>query len=356
MINLLVLSIFPILLKLLIGDYSNDLKKKKFFIITCGIFIVCVMGLRDMYAGTRDTEIYCGLYNNIHRYSSLHDFLKSQDIFETNILFSEAGFYIFIWCLSKIFPHHQYFLLITSVIMVWCVLRFVWNNSEDILVSIVLFLCLGLFTFYMNGIRQSLAMSICLIAYDLVKRKRFVLFCLATLLAMLFHKSAILFLVVLPISLLKPKFSSLAIFSIFIVLFVIFSDRLTIIFDNLADKNYSETEAVESGGVITLFIYVLTLGMTILFNREKSKKDIFLCILLTALGMVLYLARYFTVHIYERLSYYFLYFPIILIPSLINNFKDKEKNVLYIVVITLAIALFAYRLNGGVFRNFEFFF
>ena len=351
MIALLLVSISPIIIKFLMGDVSENKSKKNIYLTICGLCIIFVMGLRDRLSGTQDTNSYCEIFDRVKLNGvSLIDYISNMK-FENGILFSEVGFSIYIWTLSRIFSDAQWLLIITAIIMTVCTLKFISKHSEDLTLSLVMFLCLGLFTFNMNGLRQCLAMSICLIAYGFMKEKKFLPFILTVLIAISFHKSALIFAFVYPLAFMKPKWNYILFFMIALTLFISFADDISFLYDSLTGENYSGGDSFDSGGYITIAIYLIIITVSLLFNKKWDVNTL-LPLFLTVVGMSLYVMRYTSVQIYERISYYFYFYTILLLPSVISKFETKSKAVINAVVLILSIVLLWYRVSGGVFQNF----
>lgn len=356
MVILLGLAFVPVLLKLIIGDIDNNKKRKIYFVILCGVIIALIMGLRSVNVGSRDTNYYYKLYDGVARFSNLQAFFKYHDIFDNGFFLSEGLFYLATYYCAKAFPEPQIFIFLTSAFITFSVMFFIYKHSKDVMLSTVLYICLGLMTFNMNGMRQALALSICLFGYDFAKRKKLFPFVCIIILAMLVHKTAIFFLVVYFIALLKCNIKHIAIFTIAIVLFVVFANRFVEIFDSIVDENYSESSGFESGGYVTVLIYILTLIFAVLFGWDDQKNvDFSLPFFLTILGGVLFLGRYISTQIYERMSYYFFYAVLLLLPQIVTKLKKSEKPMVITIITALAVLLFAYRLYGSTFHNYEFF-
>ena len=356
MLILLGLAVAPLFVKMLIGDVDNDKNRKKRFLIYCGIIIALVMGLRHYGVGTRDTENYRKLFFGAMNYSNIVDFFDVHKLFENVFLLSEIIFYAFTWCFSKIIPDYQCFLLAVSAFITYSVMRFIYKNSENVLISVIMYICLGLLTFNMNGMRQAVAMAICLFSYNYAKNKKLVPFLLVVFIAVLVHKTAIFFVLIYFISYLKFNIKSFAIFNIAIIMFVLYADRLVALFDEIVDKNYSEGEPFKDGGYVTLIIYALMLIFAFVVGGKKlSEKDFSFMLYITILGGVLYLERYLSIQIYERLSYYFFYSSLLILPKSVARIDEEEKPIITTTIIILSILLFAYRLYGSAFHNYMFF-
>ena len=310
------------------------------------------MGLRDSMSGTGDSNSYCTMFDQVKENSSnLIDYFRGMK-FENGILFSEVGFSIYVWLLANIFPSSQWLLIITAIIMTVCTLKFISKHSEDVMLSLIMFICLGLFTFNMNGLRQCIAMSICLLAYDHIKDKKFIPFVLLILLAMSFHKSALIFSFAYFLAFMKPKWNYILFFITALVLFIALADDISFLYDSMTGEDYSGGDSFDSGGVVVVAIYVIIIGVTLLFNK-KWDKQLFLPLLLVVMGLSFYIIRYLSTQIYERISYYFYFYTLILLPSIISKFEIKAKTAINATALILSILLFYYRVSSGVFQNFS---
>ena len=229
---LLLLAVSPVIIKVFIGDITENKKRRNLYLTICGLCIVFVMGLRSRFSGSTDTDSYCSLFERIQKTGiGFLDFIERRRS-DSGLLFSEIGYSIYVWLLANIFESSQWLLIITAIIMTVCTLKFISKHSEDVVVSLVMFICLGLFTFNMNGMRQCIAMSICLLAYDCIKNKKFIPFALLILLAMSFHKSALIFAFAYFVAFMKPKWNYIIFFFISLVLFIAYADDISFLYDS----------------------------------------------------------------------------------------------------------------------------
>jgi hypothetical protein len=295
------------------------------------------------------------MFENINPAISFEQFYNNQGRAVESFLLSERGFYFFSWLLAKISRAPQLLIFTTSAFNVFCAYNFIKKNSEDKEISFMAFVCLGSLTFSMNGMRQALAMSICLLSYEFVKKRKLIPFLITVLIAVLFHKTAIVF---LPVYFLyKIKFNATGITVVFASLagFVIFANNIAILFDDIADADYALGAAVESGGFVTIAIYVICIvAMLMKCKRLKENENVRCAFNMTVFGMIMYSARYFSVQMYERISYYFFFFTFLLLANIPK--ESKYERVLKEGIILLSFLLFAYRTNGGSFKNFTLFF
>ena len=88
----------------------------------------------------------------------------------------EKGFQIFVFGLSRVFSESQWIIVISSLIYTVSICRFIYKNSEDVVLSCVMYVARGMMTFQMQGMRQAIAMSICLFAYEFASQKKLIKF------------------------------------------------------------------------------------------------------------------------------------------------------------------------------------
>lgn len=353
--SLLLLPIFVLVLKLFTTYLFKNETEKKAYMIVSFLIIIFFVGLRSINTGSPDTQVYCKMFSTATHTTNFIDFLNIREIPLKSYLYKEGNFYLLVWLISRFTDNVHVFLVIISSIMTACVFKFISSHSENFMLSCIIYICLGSMTFSMNGMRQGLAMSICLIAYGFAVRKKFLPFLLLVLFAMTFHTSAFIFLLAYPLS----NFSKLHIVPLLIagVIFIAFSTKLAAIYDNLIGKDYASADSVEGGGFVTVSIYLLVLLLMLLFYKNLSSKSrIEPLFALLFVGFAIYSTRYFSTQIFERTSYYFFYFVILMIPKLSYIFKITDRKLYSMIVCVLAIVLFAYRINSSIMNNYQLFF
>lgn len=350
---LLFLPVSIIALNFLSNESVEHGRRSKIFMVISVILITFVMGLRNMASGM-DTKVYSAAFEAAAQYASLWEYLDRADVFANGFLMSEAGFSVFVWLLSRVFSYHRYFLLAVSLLVSFCVGRFAWKNSQDSLTSLMVFLCLGMFQFCMSAIRQSIAMAICLLAYEHVKNRKPVRFALTVLLAMLFHKSAIVFFVVYFVYYLKFNWRYIVVAVGGLALFVAFADEIATLYNDMMLEDYDATDSFESGGFFVILIYALCIVAALVFNRKmREDKQQAMPFYLSLVGLSVYVLRFFSAQIFERVSYYFVFFLMILLPSTLLQLKPRDRRLISILFVIFAIALYAYRISKGIFANYR---
>ena len=92
--------------------------------------------------------------------------------------------------------------------------------------------------------------------------------------------------------------------------------------------------------------------LALLFSKRLKEPKVFVPFALTITGLVIYFGRYISTQIYERMSYYFFYFLILLPPFVFNDLKPKEKTICKLCFVALSIVLFVHRIGKGAFADF----
>ncbi len=348
MILYLLISITPLVFGLIFSNLKTKGIQRTWFFVLCGFLLILFMGLRNKSLGSADSYNY---YVMMEKAIKSRTWLSYYDKEGT-----EIGFQLFTWLLSRVFRDPQWILIISSIIYVVCLLNFISRNSKDPALSLTMYITLGLMTFELQGMRQSIAMSVCLIAYEFVKSKKFIPFVLLVALAMTFHRSAIVFIAVYFIGLLKFKPIHLILYIVVLLVAIFSADSIIRLANDIFDRNYYNT--VESGGFIATAIYVLCIVFTLIATKRPVKDNINVTMFyLLLLGFACYIVRYFGALAVERISFYFMFSQLIILPNAIadGRFETKDKSVIKIIVYLLCILLFAYRLIGSEFVPYMFF-
>lgn len=330
-----------------INSNMRNRKFKRNYLILCGMILILILSLRSKNVGSADTNNYYNMMKNAIYANSFSTYYNED--------FVEPGFQFFVYVLSRIFRQPQWIIVISTFIYISSICYFIYQNSEDPTFSLMMYITLGLMQFHMQGMRQSIAMSICLFAYECAKKRKFIYFVLLVLLAMQFHRTSIVFMVVYFLPLIPFNFKGIIFLVSCSLIFVFSANEIVNVANELFDSQYSNT--VDSGGFIALGIYVLIIVFVLIFNI-KLKEDALsgLLLYITIIGGLCYSFRYFGTQAAERISFYFMFGQIALLPNTINILKIRERMIIKLLSGVLMITLFLYRLSGSDLIPFEFFF
>lgn len=284
-----------------------------------------------------DTSNYIGIYHRLSKmqYSSL------------KAMGDEPLFAVFCKLCSYVSSNDRFFLAASAVIPFWGIGRFYCRESDDASLTIILFAISSVFVMLFSGIRQSIAIGIGMMAFPFVRKKKFWRFLICVILAMGFHNSAALLLLLYPAYHVKITKKWLyvvipAIIAVFVFNRQIFSFLLTVL------SQYSRFEGeISSTGAYTMLILFVMLGVFsfVIPDEEKLTQDTIG--LRNILLLVVVLQIFAPLHTLSmRMNYYFIPFVPVLIPQIIRCRRTEMAQVAilarHILVVVFAVYFLAF--------------
>lgn len=328
---------------------SCDDRRKKKYIIICGIIMAIMIGFRYKGTGSGDTGFYYSNWEMMSEvsWSGLSDVLKRIDL--------EHGYQISTWFLSHIFPHGQWALILSGAFFSFSVCRFTYKNSKNPLVALMVFNCLGIFNFMVQGLRQAIAMSICLFAYEQCKKKNFIGFALLVMLACTFHASAIVFILVYFLGMLKLNVKHFCLFAVLAVIGIRLLPYAFRLVNVLINDEYKMDTASQNGGTVAIMIYMVILLFGLLI-QDVSDENYALFIYSTIVAAVAMMLRNSVSEIVERISFYFAFGEMIVLSNSIVSLKKTEtRSLITIVAVMLCFGVAIYKASYSVLIPYTFF-
>lgn len=338
-----------ILMNIISKRSTNRDRRRKNYIIICGIIMALMIGLRYKGVGSDDTAFYCNNWEMMSRVSwnNLPRILQSVDL--------EYGYQISVWFLSHCFSEGQWLLILSGAFFSASVCLFTYRNSKNPVMSLMVFNCLGLFNFMVQGLRQAIAMSICLFAYEQCKRRHFSKFALLVTIACFFHASALVFLLVYFLE--KFKLNTVQ-FGIFAILAFIGVQLLPYAFDVLnvvLNDSYDMNSASESGGVVAILIYAVVILFGLLF-KDISDEHYALFVYSAIVAAVAMLLRNSVNGIAERISFYFAFGQMIVLSNSIASVKEPRIRLLInVAAVLLCFGVAFYKASYSILIPYTFF-
>jgi len=210
-------------------------------------------------------------------YIHFFDFIANSGVNKS--IWIESGYQYLVLVMTKIFRNPQLFLIIVATFSYIVTFRFISKYSKDKLLSTIMFLAF-LWSFYLSGVRQVIAMNICLLSYEQMMHKKNIIAVVLVLLAAQFHTSAILFLSLFLVK--KIKINNYIVFSFIIALSVLnklgLLTRLISVmfpkyinylsFSNATQGSFSITMKLLLGSIL-YFIYTMN-KQTEKYNSSKN--------------------------------------------------------------------------------------
>ncbi|MCM1139667.1 MAG: EpsG family protein [Muribaculum sp.] len=311
--------------------YKNKPKYRFLYLGICFLSLSAIAGLRGYSVGG-DLEYYLPLFKDLSYNNGTKELLT----------YDKYGFlFKFIYyCASFISCHYTYYLIFGSAITIYFILKFIGENSRIICLSIFLYIMFGYYTNSFNSIRSSIALSISTVGINyLIKDKKFYAF-IIFLICIELHKTILPILILLFVGNVRITVTRTI---IIIAGSVIISSYLTIgsLSSIILMYNLGYANATEFGGQgYTLLIFDIIVVLICCFNliHTESKADnimMWALILGTCLQTLAPIFSFVT-----RISYFFTFYMIILIPNLISECNNNKYKIIYASSIIGALCYF----------------
>lgn len=287
--------------------------------------------------------IQCG--NDTRQYMRLFNEYSSQTL--TQLLSSythEWGYKLLNSLIGVVTADFQVVLMVTAAICVYPLWYFYKRESENQILTILLFLGVAPFMMYFSGIRQAIAISLGIPAWYAAKNKKLFRFILLVLLAMQFHTSAFMLFVIYPLYSAKITKKWLWVVVPGMVVVYIFKIPIFNTLRLLLWQEYYET--IDTGATSILMLLILFGIYSYVLPEEKAlDKDtialrniLLLSIVLQIFAMIHPLAM--------RMNYYFLIFVPILIPKIANRSKKQFTQIARLSVIVMTVYFMYYFISS----------
>lgn len=288
----------------------------------------------------------------------------------------EIGYVFFQTLFQKYNIHFSFFFGFLAFVQIYFFLN-AFKNHKYLFAYLVLILFLGTFyTGWMNGIRQSIATCIFIYSIQYIEKRKLIKFLLCILLAISFHKSAIILIpayLIFRYDIFKIRWLQWGIYIFAIIIYYTSFDFLNLdtYFDRVSvllkyDSSYTYEDAkilLEANGTGLGFITMQVINFIIIFYAEKMKmyyKSSFFTILYnmfligifgyTAFAGSVVLARPFGYFAIMKLpiSAFLLYF--------LSKSKMRNDKIIYYLFILLYISIFIATIYRGDTNTAEFHF
>ena len=334
MLYYLGIAAFELIVYLIYNQAQNDKQRKWLFILGClGLWLF--VGLRSDNTGV-DTIGYVKSFHTIAN-------IRWDGVVEAYN--RDHGFYYFVKLLREITDSSLVFKLVTAFASLIGVFDLCWNNTKRPVLALYFYVTIGNLGFVLTGLRQAIAMSVCMLSIRFIQKRKFIPFLLLVLFAAQFHHSAYIFLVMYFLGTRRVDVLNMLI-TIGVTIVAYFSyERLLDIANEVLDYNY-EVEELSNGGIFfAILIIILVLA---LITKSNWMKDIKERVVMNTgiLAIVIWVFRLIS-RTAERPSMYFLNaIPVVLSESIDSMENKQDKMLVELGAIALTFAFYAYRSLG----------
>ncbi|MCL2697124.1 MAG: EpsG family protein [Oscillospiraceae bacterium] len=321
------------------AQINENEKQKKRYLIFVFTLAALAAALRGISVGA-DTRQFAGAYVEI-------GYLSWDRAFTLRY---EPGFIILCKLLNFISSDYQLLFIVTSAFITFSFARFIYKNSDNIVISTVVFFCM-FFAQSMNLMRQYIAVGILLFGLEFLKRKKYNRFLLFVLLAASFHYSAIVSAVyIILYRLIIKRGAFLALSIVYALIFINYRQILGFFTSFSLLSQYEgyvgssfDVQDTETRPLKILMIILVLVFIKISGNEENEKENLkpnFHVNMLLAWGAIEMISINMKI-----LSRFITYFDVIMLVSVskaLSRIKHKNIRIIFNFIIFLAMIGYFY--------------
>lgn len=269
----------------------------------------------------------------------------------------EIGFLVFEKIVSLFTKDEFVYQIICAFIYFISVVEFACNFKGVEFDFLYLYGTLGVYKFMFTGVRQCLAMCICLWSFKFIEKRKFIGFIALLALAFTFHKSAILFLPAYFLYNRKKSSVTSLLMPLFIIALPFITPDLQGWMANFLSYDYAEIESTQNGYLSFLCILLISLFsiyMISIKSKNQDVKQIWRLNNISYFALVFWTMRLIT-RVAERPSYYSMFFTMVVFAYCLNLINDRRNRMmLKLVAYSLTFILFVYKMNVSLYVPYSF--
>lgn len=237
-------------------------------------------------------------------------------------------------------------ILLITVALVTCIscYYFFRDNCKYCCTALYFFMALGYFPFIMSGIRQTIAMSICMLAFRFVKEKKLYKFIALILLAMSFHKSAIFFVPAYFLAYQKMKRNRLIMQYGGLLIIFFFAERILMTAEDLVGYNYGVEETGNGQLFFALVLFITYMAVKrrhiLILANELNSIHLNINFLSLAMWTVRLVSR-----TAERVALYFMPYTMIVLTDSIETMDKSKRTIFRLLFLFVATYLLLHRIG-----------
>lgn len=319
--------------KVKIFNHKIVINKTFLAILVASIPLILVSGLRYSVGTDYWNTYYSGFYRVLHN---------------NNFDSYELGYLALVKIIQSFSSNVFLLFIITSIIFILFTMLFIYEQSVNIVFSIVLFFLLRYYFISMNAVREMIGISIMAFNIKNVINRKPVKFFIYTLIACSFHKSLVL---MIPIYFLYNFKLSLKKFTLISVITVLSSKIIyTIVARLIGNTKYGlHLTSYEASGIkVTIFTISLNLFIVLIAyliskridEKNEQKYNLFLNIQLIA---TLLSFLFPIIPLIERIYWMYSFIAIISIPFFFKYISNRKLYlVLFLMLITALIVAYLF--------------
>lgn len=184
-------TFFFVFLFIFLSALQHSKFEKKTICILCYVLLFILAGFRGVTVGG-DLDNYLPEFELVSRANFFSEAFR--------LGYHEPGYVIFLRLLGVVSSDPHFFLLGTAFVSLIGPFYLFNKYSKDLLVSVLLYYAMGYYTNTFNNVRQALALSVIFMTLPFLFKKDFYKYLIGVLIATTFHYSAIVMLLLYPLT------------------------------------------------------------------------------------------------------------------------------------------------------------
>ena len=234
----------------------------------------------------------------------------------------ELGYLYFNKLVSLITTKPQVFLSMAAILVNLMIYPVYKRLCVDPALTIALFCIMSTFTMMFSGIRQMLAIALGFVAYEFVRKKKFILFVFVVGFAMLFHVSAFILVLMYPVYHFRVTKIRLLVLIPMLGLLLVFNEPIFVFLSGYLEKyTRFEAEVTSTGAYTMLILFAILVVFSFVIPDEKAMDDETLGVrnfLIVSLALQMFAPLH---ALAMRMNYYYIIFIPLLIPKILQYRK-----------------------------------
>lgn len=324
-------------------DHSYIVRKRnKMTIVMFFLGLFILLALRDITVG-RDLIEYKKIFERCFytSFAELPDFRW------------ELGYTIYNKVVSIISDNFRLLLILSAIIVLLPIYKLYSQETKYSFLLIMLFINMPCFLMMFSGLRQAIATSIGILVFMAIEDKKYILSALLILLAISFHVSAFVLILLYPAFFVKIKAKHLLFIAPAMVAILIFRVPILETFISWAPSHYIEYygQLSQTGAIGTLLLFLIfsVFSFVIWDETVMTKKDFFLRNIL----LISTIFQFFVpIHgLAQRMSYYFLIFVPVAMIRTVQAPKKSLKSISNVAVVVMSCFFLVYFFYNGLFST-----
>lgn len=328
MVYLIAVSLSLFLSRIITVSKRASFLKKAFSIFLIALPLIIVSSLR-LDIGTD--------YPN---YEKIFDFIKTYklNLFDYDI---EPGYALLNIAVNSVFHDFRWLIIVTSFFYVFFVFWFIYKESVDVGFSIFLFIALTFYFSSFNTVREHLGISILLLSFPFIQKRKFFPFALLVFIAGMFHYSCFVFLIAF---FLYPFKITPKVAVILILTFLVLSVPISVLFTRFISATpYSKYLDGESGFTLASALGILVQLSIFVFASVFYKKDQKYSFYYSLQAISLLICVFGgVIPLISRIKWIFFMPSIILIPLSLKNIKSYNDRLITKMIASLLFVVYAF--------------